>query len=154
MITKLLSIGWGWIGAERRWLVLLAIAGLGAWLYAHMAIAQAQRDALRAFADRTCAAAGAPYVAGAAKCEQRIQSLAAFERDTNTETARILAEAIAERDGKTSADSLAARHAAEQARDAALNMEKADAKVGPDDQVNAAWFDALNHAGGLRPPKR
>lgn len=157
-MIKLATI-WGAITGAREWLTLLAVAGAAAWLYAQYASVRHDRDQLQAFADIACADAGASFAPGpgkkaGAECRAWIRDLAAFKRDTNSETARILADAMADQQRKTGVDAAHARRAAEAARAAAEKMGEADAAITEGDRVGAAWFGALNDVAGLRPPAR
>jgi hypothetical protein len=171
-VIALLRKGWGAITGARDWLTLIALAAAAAYLYAQFATVQHERDQLRTFAGMACAAAGSSYdvaqisvkaengqtktakVKPGAVCLARARELAAFERDTNSETARILAEAFEEQRRKAGLDAAHARRAAEAAAAAAERMEEADAAIKEDDRVGPAWFDALNGVAGLRPPAR
>ncbi|WP_157218715.1 hypothetical protein [Flavisphingomonas formosensis] len=139
---------WSWIAPH--WMTILAAIG-AAGLITWLALGRAE---LQAFADRSCATAGAPYAAGPDACETRILALATYERDTQAATARALAAAAAERESKAAADARAAQANDAAARSAADTMEKEDAKIGPDGRVDGDWLAALNRAGGLRAPAR
>lgn len=139
---------WSWL-APHWTTIAAAIGALAVIVWFALGRAELQR-----FADRICAAAGAPYAASADACEARIQALAAFERDTQAATARALAAAASERESKAAADARAAQANDSAARSAAEDMEKADAKIGADDRVDGGWLAALNRAGRLRAPAR
>lgn len=160
----------GLIAGNGRWLLLLAVATCAAGLYAWGGRGHAERDAVIAWADRTCAATGAPYRPASAvpvapgdvatvyppgvRCEQAVAQLVAFRRDAAESTAKLLADRMAAQDAKRAHDLTAAAAAARDARAAATMMENANAAIGPDDRVGRDWFDALNRAGGLRAPAR
>lgn len=169
MIRKAISA----ITGAREWLTLLAVAAAAAWLYAQFATVRNDRNRLLASANVICASAGAEFAAGEVEirnieagetkrvrvargqlCLRNVRQLAAFERDTNAQSARILADAMAEQNHKTGVDAAHARQAAEAARAAAEKMGVADAAITGDDRVGAAWFDALNNVAGLRAPPR
>lgn len=156
----------------RDTLLLLVLAAAAAGLYAWGATGRADRARLIAWADKSCAAAGAGFgpsrstVTDSAgkqrmrnwkrgeQCEHRIAGLAQFERTTNAASVRLLAEAMDERERKTAADADTARQHAAAARAAADTMEKANARILQDDRVGDAWFSALNELGGLRASDR
>jgi len=170
MLTRIFKGAVGIFTGEGRWILLLAVAACAAGLYAWGAKGHAERDAVLAWADRTCAATGAPYRPASAvpvapgavatvyppgvRCEQAVAQLVAFRRDAAESTAKLLADAMAAQDAKRARDLNAAAAAARDARAAATIMENANASIGPDDRVARDWFDALNRAGGLRAPAR
>lgn len=146
----------GRLDAARGTITLIMLALSAAGLYAWGATMRADRDRLIATADGICAAAGSAIeISGrkrGADCRAAVVRLAQFERETRTATADTLAQAMADRDRKTQADIAAALRAADQARAAAVMMEKAENAIAQDNLVGADWFGALNRAGGLRPP--
>lgn len=167
MLKRILSGAIGIFTGEGRWILLCAVAAAAAVLYAWGARGHAERDAALAWADRTCAATGAPYrpltvaqpggpiptvYPPGVRCEQAVADLAAFRRDAAVSTAKLLADAMAAQDVKRTRDLTAAARAARDMRAAATMMENANASVGPDDRVGRDWFDALNRTGGLRAP--
>lgn len=171
-MTTLFKAVWGAIKPNTEWLVLLAVAGAGAWLYAQLGQIRADRDRLAHFAEVTCAAAGAPFPASnvAAKdtqgravtiaypagklCGERIAALAKFERETDAATAAMLADAMKSHDAKSGTDAARAAQDAKAARAATERMEKADAEIDQSNRVGGSWFDAVNDVGGLRPARR
>ena len=160
------------IAPNTEWLVLLAVAGVGAWLYAQLGQIRADRDRLAHFAEVACASSGAPFpasrVAGkdakgkpvtidypAGKlCGERVLALAKFERETDAATASTLADAMTDHDRKAGTDAARAAQDAKAARAATERMEKADAEIDQSNRVGGSWFDAVNDVGGLRPARR
>lgn len=160
------------IAPNTEWLVLLAVAGVGAWLYAQLGQIRADRDRLAHFAEVVCASSGVPFpasrVAGkdakgkpvtiaypAGKlCGERIIALAKFERETDAATASTLATAMTQHDQKSGTDAARAAEDAKAARAATERMEKADAEIDQSNRVGGSWFDAVNDVGGLRPARR
>jgi len=144
----------GWLVQERSYATLLLVAAAAGALYVWGATGRADRDRMVAWGETVCAAAGSALDPGQGKrgaaCQQRVAALAAHERATAIESARILAEAAREREAKAAQDGERARAAAADARAAAETMEKVNAGIGSDDRVGADWFRALNRAGGLR----
>jgi len=152
----LLKIALGWVRSERSYVTLLLIAAAAASLYVWGALGRADRARLISWGETVCAAAGAKLDPAegrrGAACLDRVAALAREERDTAAESARILAQAAADREAKAAQDAALARAAAADARAAAETMEKVNAQVGSDDRVSGNWFGALNRAGGLRAP--
>jgi hypothetical protein len=143
------------IASRRDWLTLLAVALVGAGLYVAFERVRHDRDAWAQAAATSCFAAGAARKEATAAlrrdraCLDRITALAAFRRDAEAATARLLAEEAQRRERASAADAAHAGADARAARDAATKMEEENAKV-RDDQVGPGWFDALNHVAGLR----
>lgn len=142
-------------GGSRSWWLLLVVAAAGAALYAWGAEGRADRDRMLGWGDTVCAAAGAelrPLKGGrGVACATAIRQLAAFRRDSEAATAKLLAENARVQAAKGAADLAAANDNARASRAAAALMEKANAEIGPDDRVARDWFDALNRTAGLRP---
>jgi hypothetical protein len=169
---KLFRLVWGVVKPNTEWFVLLAVAGVGAWFYVQFAQVRADRDALAHSVELICAGAGTDFAASSARekdtkgkpvtvnyargalCQRAVRNLAAFQNGTNAETARILTGAMKDHDTKSGTDAASAARSAELARASTERMEKADAQIDQTDRVGAAWFDALNDVGGLRPPRR
>lgn len=158
-MVKLIKAALGWLTGNRSYVTFLLVAAAGAWMYVQFATVRADRDDLTTLAQQLCLAAGSELVPDGThqsdrgrNCRSAIISLAAFQRDSQAATARVLIDAMHERDRKQQIDVAAATAAANEARDAALNMEKANATIGPDDRVGGAWFAALNRLAGLRAP--
>ena len=130
-------------------LVFAAVLALAKW-YAH------EREQLQQWASVQCAAAGVAYDQPKGKdgtaCAGAIADLAAFRRDTDQATAKILADALQDGAARNTKAAEQARQAADAARAAAQHMEAVDAAVPEDDRVGGDWFDALNRTGGLRQP--
>jgi hypothetical protein len=165
LVTLLVRNGAGllrWIETHRQDAVMIALVIACAALYGWGATGQArraaERDRLAHWIDTACAAAGTTYQTAEPKagvaCMARIADLARYERDTSTESARILADAAREREAKAARDAEQARATAADTRATAEAMEKANGKVGSDDRVGGDWFAALNRVGGLRAPAR
>ncbi|MES2042600.1 MAG: hypothetical protein V4475_01925 [Pseudomonadota bacterium] len=171
-MTKLLRLAWGVVKPNTEWFVLLAVAGVGAWFYVQFAQVRADRDALAHSVELICAGAGADFAASSTRekdtkgrpvtvnhargavCQRTVRNLAAFQSETYAATARTLAESMQQHDDKSGVDAAHAARSADAARAATERMEKADAQIDQSDRVGAAWFDALNDVGGLRPPRR
>lgn len=170
-MSALLALG-GWLKGQSEWLVLLVVAGIGAYFYVQHAHVRDERDDYLQFAELVCAAAGQPYAASAvpavaksgktvvvrhgagALCRRKVTELAAFRADTIKATADTLAEAMRDQAERQTNDTAAARAAALAARDAAQAMEKADAEAERRNLVDADWFRAVNGVAGLRAPQR
>lgn len=141
---------------EAAFLVLLAVAAVGAYLYVQARQARADRDRVVHWAEVTCAASGTTY-ASAAKakpgeaCTDQVAGLARFKATSDQRTAQLLAQALADHDARQIKDTNAALAAAQAARSAAALMEAADAKAERTNLVDADWFAALNRTAGLRP---
>jgi len=136
--------------------VLLVVAGIGAALYVKAAHVRADRDDLLRRVEVICARAGQPFeasgkVARGVACNVRIAGLADFKAKTDELTAATLAQALADHDARQLTDNLAARAAAEAARDAAHRMETADAEAERRNLVDREWTAAVNGVAGLRP---
>lgn len=146
------------VRAEATFLVLLVVAGVGAWLYVDARRVRADRDDLAHSAEVICAGSGVAFAASTQlkrgqACAAQVAALVRFKADSDQTTARTLAEAMAAHDARQTADTLAARHAAEAARSAAQRMEMADAKAERTNLVDHDWFSAINGVAGLRPPR-
>ena len=160
------------IRAGGQFLVLLAVASVGAWLYVQLQQIRADRDWFQHWAEVTCAGAGEGFAPskGAAQasngktvtvnhargqlCARRVTDLAGFKAQTDQETAAQLAAALREQTERQNTDTLAARSAAEAARSAAERMEAADAEAERKNLVDRNWFAAVNGVAGLRPAGR
>lgn len=154
-LTAILKTAWGLLTGSRETVLLIAIAGAAAALYAWGATARKDRDQLQAWAEKACLSAGANFTGAGKKadgCARRIADLAAFERQTQAATNTILAGAVERQATKSAADTALAQNQAARRTDAAAQMEKADAQIAPDDRVGPDWFDSLNRVAGLRPP--
>lgn len=144
--------------AEARFLVLLAVAAVGAWLYVHYRQVVADRDDLAHRAELICASSGAEFAATSKlargiACRAKVAGLADFRARTDEITARTLADALAAHDARQLKDNQAARVAAEAARSAAERMEVADAEAERRNLVDGDWFAAVNGVAGLRPAR-
>jgi hypothetical protein len=140
---------------QASFLVLLAVAIVGAWLYVHYRQTITDRDDLLRRAEVICARAGQPFeasgkVARGVACSVRVAGLADFKAKTDELTAATLAKALADHDARQLTDNMAARTAAEAARAAALRMEIADANAERRNLVDREWFAAVNGVAGLR----
>lgn len=144
--------------AEMAFVVLLAVAAAGAWMYVRMRTAEADRDDLLRRAELICASAGGDFTAGkmarGEACRLKVAGLADFKARTDQITAETLAKALADHDARQLTDNNAARRAAEAARDAALRMETADAEAERRNLVDREWTAAVNGVAGLRAPSR
>lgn len=145
--------------AQTAFLVLLAVAGVGAWLYVQFQQVRIDRDDLRHRAEVICAGSGAPFaasgkVARGNACAAQVAALVKFRADSDQLTARTLADALAAHDARQNDDNRAARAAAEAARSAAHRMEMADAQAERTNLVDREWFAAVNGVAGLRASPR
>jgi hypothetical protein len=155
-----------WISGAREWLVLLAVAAVAAWFYVDARQMRADRDAWARWGDQLCAFAGANTAPATVEvqtdkgkrrvekgrgqlCAEAVQDLAAFKARSQTESARLLAEAQREREQKAAADRAASHSDAADRRAAQAKMEEVDAQVGDDDRVGGDWFARLNELAGL-----
>lgn len=144
-----------WLRDQTSFLVLLAVAIVGAWLYVHYRQVVADRDDVLHRAEVICARAGQDFTASAgaargALCATKVAGLITFRADTDRLTAKTLADAMAAHDARQLTDNQAARAAAEAARSAALRMEIADAEAERRNLVDRDWFAAVNGVAGLR----
>ncbi|MEY2884433.1 MAG: hypothetical protein RL490_2157 [Pseudomonadota bacterium] len=158
----------GFLGLNRAWLTLLAVAIIGAGFYVAWARTNAELMRRTAWIDVACASAGSSWASPApptlpgkkpppplrpgVQCQAEIAALAKFRADTARLTASTLATATANRDEKLLADTAATRRAAEDARTAAQAMETANDDL-KNDRVSGAWFDAFNRAAGMQPAR-
>lgn len=152
-LVSFLKAGWALLTGSRETVILFALGVAAAALYAWGATGRADRDSLIAWADTSCASAGAEFQPEGGKrgetCAARLRDLAKFQRDTLQASNTVMADAMAQRDRKAAADLAAATRNANAAAAAAQRMEQANAHVS-DDRVGADWFSALNAAAGLR----
>ena len=144
------------LAAARDFLVLLVVAAIGAWMYVEWQTTRTDRDRLLQSAELLCTAAGTQFagtgkVARGIACKARIAALTDFQTRTAEITAKTLADAMAAHDARQLTDNLAARAAAEAARDAAHRMETADAEAERRNLVDREWTAAVNGVAGLRP---
>lgn len=143
---------------EMAFIVLLVVAGVGAWLYVQFQQVRTDRDDLQHRVEIICAGSGAPFP-GTAKlqrgmaCADQVAGLVRFKANSDQLAAATLAEALAEHDARQNDDNQAARAAAEAARSAAQRMEMADARTERTNLVDREWFAALNGVAGLRAPR-
>ena len=151
MIRKLFAK----VKAEAFFLVLLAVAAVGAWLYVQYRQVSADRDDVRHRAELICAGSGADFAAigntaRGVRCAQTVAGLVKFKSDSAQFTAATLAQAMADHDARQNDDTRAARAAAEAASSAAQRMEMADAQAERTNLVDNEWFRAVNGVAGLR----
>jgi len=148
----------GWLADHRQDALMMVIAAAAAGLYAWGAIGRADRAQLEAWGGTVCASAGTKLQPDKGKrgeaCAARIADLAREERDTLKVSNEALSAAHDRDQARALRDLASAREDVVKAADAARNMEKANGAIGANDQVGRDWFDALNRAGGLRPPSR
>lgn len=162
----------GKLKAELGFIVLLAVAGAGAWIWVQFQQVRADRDQLQHWAEVTCATTGEAFPASSASaasikgkavtvshargqlCARRVADLAGFKAKSDQETAAALTQALREQAERQNTDTLAARSAAEAARLAAERMEAADAEAERKNLVDREWFAAVNGVAGLRPARR
>ena len=143
------------VKAEAFFLVLLAVAAVGAWLYVQYRQVSADRDDLQHRAELICAGSGTDFAAmGKAargvRCAEKVAGLVKFKGDSDQLAAATLAQAMADHDARQNNDTRAARAAAEAASSAAQRMEMADAQAERTNLVDRDWFRAVNGVAGLR----
>jgi len=143
------------VKAEAFFLVLLAVAAVGAWLYVQYRQVSADRDDLQHRAELICAGSGTDFAAmGKAargvRCAEKVAGLVKFKGDSDQLAAATLAQAMADHDARQNDDTRAARAAAEAASSAAQRMEMADANAERTNLVDREWFRAVNGVAGLR----
>ncbi len=143
------------VKAEAFFLVLLAVAAVGAWLYVQYRQVTADRDDLQHRAELICAGSGADFAgvgktARGVRCAQTVAGLVKFKGDSDQLAAATLAQAMADHDARQNDDTRAARAAAEAANSAAQRMEMADAQAERTNLVDRDWFRAVNGVAGLR----
>lgn len=145
--------------AEATFLVLLAVAAVGAYLYVQFQQVRADRDDLQHSVEKICARAGAEWAASkdakrGVLCARRAGELATFKATADQETARVLAAAMAEANARAARDVEAASLSAARMRDALSRMETADAQAERRNLVDREWTAAVNGVAGLRAPGR
>jgi len=143
------------VKAEAFFLVLLAVAAVGAWLYVQYRQVSADRDDLQHRAELICAGSGTDFAAigktaRGVHCAQTVAGLVKFKGDSDQLAAATLAQAMADHDARQNNDTRAARAAAEAASSAAQRMEMADANAERTNLVDREWFRAVNGVAGLR----
>ena len=159
---KLLGIAkgaWALLSGSRETIILLALAGAAAGLYAWGATGRAERDRVNAWARQICLTAGGEFTGtklqGKDKpdgCTALVASLAAYKRESQSATAATLARAADRSQVKAVADRTLAGAQASRRAATEQAMEKANESIAPDDRVGADWFDRLNDLAGLHPP--
>ena len=159
MIRRLLSPLFAKVRAEATFLVLLAVAAVGAYLYVQYQQVRADRDDLQHRAEMICARAGADWSATKdAKrgilCARRAAELATFKSTADQETARLLADTMKDANARAAQDIQNASVSAARMRDALSRMETADAQAERRNLVDREWLAAVNGVAGLRPPTR
>jgi hypothetical protein len=155
----LLSAAWAKIRGEAAFLVLLAVAIVGAYLYVQYRSVVADRDDLQNRAEVICARAGADWSATkdakrGVLCARRAAELATFKSTADQETARLLAAAMEEANARAAKDIETASISAARMRDALSRMETADAQAERRNLVDREWTSAVNGVAGLRAPTR
>lgn len=148
-----------WVRSEATFLVLLAVAAVGAWLYVEAQRIRADRDDLLHVAEKICARAGADWAATkeakrGVLCARRAAELATFKSTADQETARLLAAAMEEANARAARDLQSASTSAARMRDALTRMENADAQAERRNLVDREWTAAVNGVAGLRAPGR
>jgi hypothetical protein len=146
------------VKAEAFFLVLLAVAAVGAWLYVQYRQVSADRDDLQHRAELICAGSGTDFAAmgktaRGVRCAEKVAGLVKFKGDSDQLAAATLAQALADHDARQNYDNQAARAAAEAASSAAHRMEMADAQAERTNLVDSDWFRAVNGVAGLRPAR-
>lgn len=145
--------------AEATFLVLLAVAGVGAWLYVQYREVRADRDDIRHRAEMICARAGVEWAATkdakrGVLCLRRAGELVTFKSTADQETARLLAAAMEEANARAARDVQSASLSAARMRDALTRMETVDAQAERRNLVDREWTAAVNGVAGLRAPGR
>ena len=160
-LKTLLGLGGNFLGLHRSWLTLIAVAIAAAFFYAQSAMLRADRNRFSAWVDVVCASAGTAYKPDKATaapgtdlrpgiaCKAEIAGLAAFRTAAANATATALAVAADDHDRRLKDDTAAIRRNADAMRNAANDLEKANAAQ-KDDRVDDMWFGAFNRAAGLR----
>lgn len=147
------------VRAEATFLVLLAVAAVGAYLYVQYQQVRADRDDLQHRAEMICARAGADWSATkdakrGVLCARRAAELATFKSTADQETARLLAAVMEEANVRAAKDIENASLSASRMRDALSRMETADAQAERRNLVDREWTAAVNGVAGLRAPAR
>lgn len=155
-----IKAAWAFVTGSRDYALALAALAVALALYAWGATAARDRDALAAWSNATCLAAGSPAELGdagkldkdaAAKtCRRVVADLVAFRRDSQAATSAALAKADSDRAAKAAADITTASNQAAARQVAGRKMETENEKL-ENDRVGPDWFDALNRLGGLLP---
>ena len=145
--------------AEAGFLVLLAVAAAGAWLYVQFQQVRADRDDVVHRAELVCAGLGVKWTAShgggtGAACADRARQLRADREEIDRQSVRLFADAMSRAKALTDADAKAAREALARANAAETRMEAANANADANDHVGADWIAALNDLAGLRRPPR
>lgn len=147
------------VRAEAAFLVLLAVAGVGAWLYVQFQQVRADRDDLQHRVEVICARAGADWAATkdarrGVLCARQAAALALFKTTADEETARILADAMKDANARAARDIENASLSAARMGAALTRMETADAQAERRNLVDREWTAAVNGVAGLRAPAR
>lgn len=155
IIRKLL----GGLREEIQFIVLLVIAGVGAWLYVQARHAERDRDDVLKRAELVCAAVGVDWTekhmgGPGTACRMRARQLRTDREAIDRQTSHILSDAMKAQAARSAADAQAARAAMARARAAENRMEKANADADATDHVGPDWIAALNDLAGLRRPAR
>lgn len=154
-MTALSSL-FGFLGRNRSFLTLIALAVAAAWLWASYASTRADLADTTHRAERICAAAGSAFVTGEGKpgeaCAKQVQQIARFRSEAQGKTAETLIAAMRAREEKQARDA-ERRQARLEARLAALSAINTAEEQVHDDQVTGSWFAALNRVAGLRAPR-
>ena len=155
MIKKLFAK----VRAEAAFLVLLAVAAVGAYLYVQFQQVRADRDDLQHRAEMICARAGADWSATkdakrGVLCARRAAELATFKSTADQETARLLADAMKDANARAARDIETASLSAARMGAALTKMETADAQAERRNLVDREWTSAVNGVAGLRAPAR
>lgn len=145
--------------AQAGFLVLLAVAIVGAYLYVQFQQVRSDRDDAVHRAEVICAKAQSDWAAvkGADRgviCARRVAELLTFKTTADQETARVLAAAMEEANARAARDMQSARASADRMRDALSRMEAADDEAERRNLVDREWTAAVNGVAGLRAPTR
>ena len=146
---------WGGLRTELPFIVLLAVAAVGGWLYVQARHAERDRDDVTRRAELMCAKVGVDWQekhrrGPGAACADRAAQLRTDREAIDRQTAHLLAAAIARGNALSASDAQAARAALARAQAAEKKMEKANADADATNLVHADWIAALNGLAGLR----
>lgn len=155
MIAAFLAPAWARLKAEGAFIVLVAVAAIGAWLYVGREQARADRNDLAHRAELICAASGTPFPASGkvergAACQARVAGLVAYQQHSAEVAAQQLAQALKDHDARQQADNRAALASAQAANEATARMEAAERNAQRTNLVGRDWYAALNVFAGLR----
>ena len=154
-VWAMIRKAWGGLRTELPFIILLAVAAVGCWLYVQARHAERDRDDVTRRAELVCAKVGVDWQekhgrGPGAACADRVAQLRADREAIDRQTAALLGDAIARGNALSASDAQAARAALSRAQAAERKRETANAKVDATDHVRADWIAALNDLAGLR----